>query len=275
MSMDSVSLSVIVPTFNESSRFREPLRIIAKYLCEQDYSSEIVVVDDGSDDDTFELVRELAGSLPVPVSIHRYTPNRGKGHALKVGFEAARGRRLLFTDADLSTPIETTADLLAALDSGAGLAIGSRWLTGANIEKHQPWYREWMGTVFTILVNALITRVSDATCGFKAFEGEVGRDLFARLRIYDWSFDAELLFLASRRGYDVAQVPVRWEDREGTRVSLVRDAVKSLIGLFRIRLNSALGRYERRHPSLAPSEVFRSNPEPVAFMGAEAGESSG
>jgi len=265
---NSVSLSVIVPVYNEALRFREPLGIIAKYLAAQAYSAEIVVVDDGSSDDTFHLVTELAPSLPVPVSVHRYTPNRGKGHALKVGFAVANGQRLLFTDADLSTPIETTADLMRALDAGADVAIGSRWLTGADVEKHQPWYREWMGAVFTLLVRALIANVSDATCGFKAFEGDVGRDLFSRLRVDDWSFDAELLFLATKRRHRVAQVPVHWEDREGTKVSLLRDAINSLIGLARIRINSATGRYEVPQPGSTPSEVWQSDPDADLIGGA-------
>lgn len=256
MSSEPPSLSLVVPAFNESERIALPLRRMASYLAEQSYGSEIIVVDDGSGDDTFELVCALGPELPVPLRVLRYSPNRGKGHALKVGFAASCADRILFTDADLSTPIEATASLLEQLEAGADVAIGSRWLKGAEVLVHQPWYREYMGRVFTLLVRGLIADVSDATCGFKAFRGDVGRDIFSLIRVRDWSFDAELLFLAHQRGYEIVEVPVEWEDREGTKVSLLRDAVNSFIGLIRIRLNSATGRYGRASGALPVRESW-------------------
>lgn len=240
-------VSVIVPAFNEAARIAEPLRRIDAYLAAQAYPSEIVVVDDGSTDDTQAAVVQLIAALQTPVRLYRYAANRGKGHALKVGFAEAAGQLLLFTDADLSTPIEEAGRLLAPLQEGFDIAIGSRRIAGAQVVVHQPWYRQQLGAVFTRLVRLLIAPVSDATCGFKAFTRRAGKDIFGRVRRADWSFDAEVLFLATRLGYRVQQVPVRWADQAGTKVRLGRDALRSLVGLFAIRANAVLGRYE--HPA--------------------------
>lgn len=250
------SLTLIVPAFNESTRIASSLRAIGAYLAAQSYSSEIIVVDDGSSDGTLDVVREAAAGLVPRVLVLRYPANRGKGYALKVGFAAARGERILFTDADLSTPIQEAEDLLAALEGDADIAIGSRKAPGAEILHHQPWYREQMGRAFTGIVRALIFDVSDVTCGFKAFRGEVGRDLFSRVRIFDWSFDAEVLWIARSRGYRLREVPVRWEDRAGTKVSLLRDALRSLLGLVRIRLNAARGVYGTPNASEPAPEAW-------------------
>jgi len=254
------SLSVVVPAFQEASRIEATLRALAAYLATHHPQSEILVVDDGSRDETAARARSAAASLATSsasaprVRVLRYARNSGKGHALKIGFAASRGARVLFTDADLSTPIEEMEALLARLDAGADLAIGSRKRAGARVEVHQPWWRESMGRVFTALVRTFITEVSDATCGFKAFDGARGRELFALLRIDDWSFDAELLFLAARRGLRIDEVPVTWRDRPGTKVRVVRDAAMSLVGLARIRANALLGRYAKPRPSDARIE---------------------
>jgi dolichyl-phosphate beta-glucosyltransferase len=243
------TLSVIVPAYNEAARIEAPLRRMCAYFAAQPYACEILVVDDGSDDDTSALVRRVAESAPVPVRALRYARNRGKGHALKVGFEAARGERILFSDADLSTPIEETEAFLLALDQGFDVAIGTRKHARARITLRQPRHREAMGRVFTWLVRRLLADVSDATCGFKAFRGPAGRDLFARVRIPDWGFDAELLMLVRRLGYRLTEVPVQWQDREGTKVRLLRDALRSGLALVRIAAGAALGVYERPTPS--------------------------
>ena len=243
MASEAPWFSLVVPAFNESDRIGPSLREMDAYLAGQPYSAEIVVVDDGSSDGTAGLVNQIARELATPLRLLRYEKNRGKGRALAVGMTASRGARILFTDADLSTPIEETVRLLAPLDSGADVTIGSRKGEGSEIRIHQPWYREQLGKVFTLIVRFLVAEVTDVTCGFKAFRGEVGRDLFSRLRIDDWSFDAELLMLTRQRGYKLVEVPVSWEDRPGTKVSLLRDGIGSLVGLFRIRWNAAQGIY--------------------------------
>jgi dolichyl-phosphate beta-glucosyltransferase len=252
----AIWLSLVVPAFDEAERLAEPLRAMSDYLQQQPYSSEIVIVDDGSTDATFETACATAAELPTPVRVLRYRRNAGKGHALKLGFAAARGQRILFTDADLSTPIHETERLLESLERGCDFAIGSRKMPGSEIRVRQPLYREWMGKVFTQLVRLSIADVSDATCGFKAFRGDVGRDLFSRLRIYDWSFDAELFWIAERRGYRHAELAVRWTDQAGTSVKLWRDVVTTLIGLVRIRLYALRGVYDRPHEVDAELEVW-------------------
>jgi dolichyl-phosphate beta-glucosyltransferase len=236
-------LSLIVPMYNESARVSASMTEIAAFLERQPFDAEIVAVDDGSSDDTAAVVANLAGTLDAPIRLIRYAGNRGKGYALKVGVAAARGERLVFSDCDLSTPIEELPRFLAALEQ-ADIAIGSRKLPGSELVRRQPRLRECLGVVFTWIVRTLIAPVSDATCGFKGFDRAVGKDLFSRQRIEGWSFDAELLRNARRRGYRLIEVPVRWEDRDGTKVNLARDVVGSLVGIARIRWYDLLGRYE-------------------------------
>lgn len=252
------ALSVVIPAFDESTRLREPLRAVGEYLAAQAYPAEIVVVDDGSCDDTARVAREVAEKLRVPVEVVRYAENRGKGFALKVGFARARGERILFSDADLSTPIEECARLLEQLERGYDVAIGSRWLRGARVEVYQPWYRVLLGSIFTLLVRLLAAPVSDATCGFKAYRGDAGRALFARARVPGWSFDAEILCLARHLGLRIAEVPVAWRDVRGSKVSLSRDVLGSLLGLVQIRSNLLRGVYERPAPLEAELEVWRN-----------------
>jgi dolichyl-phosphate beta-glucosyltransferase len=267
---ESIDLSVVIPAFNESVRLRDSLPEIGRYFAEQPYETELVLVDDGSADPTFETICELATASPVRVTVARYAPNHGKGHALKAGFELTRGRRILFCDADLSTPIEETERLLDILDRGTPVVIGSRKMKGASIEVRQPWLRESMGKVFTMLARRLAADVSDTTCGFKAFDGDVGRDLFSRVRIGDWSFDAEVLLLARLGGHRIHEVPVRWHDERDSKVRLVRDAMQSLLGLARIRTNVMRGRYRTAVPVQVPLEVRRFEPEDASVKSRQA-----
>jgi glycosyltransferase involved in cell wall biosynthesis len=262
-------VTVIIPVYNESARLREPFTAVQAYFRAQPYASEIVVVDDGSEDDTFEVVRD-ATQAAVPVRAFRYARNAGKGYAIKYGVAQARGELVLFTDIDLSTPIEEAAALLARLEAGADIAIGTRKTPGARIVVHQSWLRERLGKGFTWLVRHAITDVSDVTCGFKAFRASAARDIFARLRIYDWSFDAEALMLGKTLGYRLDEVPVTWEDRPGTKVRVLRDVVRSLLGLVRIRLNMVRGAYGSPAGALQPSETWESSAQPrLAPTGAD------
>jgi dolichyl-phosphate beta-glucosyltransferase len=162
-----------------------------------------------------------------------------------VGFAAAAGDVLAFSDCDLSTSLDALPDFLEALEAGADVAIGSRKSVEAIITRHQPIIREYMGRVFTWIVRRVIADVSDATCGLKAFRRDAGIDLFAHSRIDDWSFDAEILRIAHKRGYRISEIPVRWEDRDGTKVHLLRDVVGSLIGIARILRNDRTGVYDQ------------------------------
>jgi dolichyl-phosphate beta-glucosyltransferase len=242
------SVSIVIPAYQEALRIGATLRAIGAHFASAPFPVELLVVDDGSRDDTADVVRQAAPELGIPLRLLRYEPNRGKGFALKVGFAATRGARVLFSDADLSTPIEEADRLLAALDEGHDFAIGSRKREQARIEVRQPWLRETLGKGFTWLVRLLIADVTDATCGFKAYRGDAGRDLFARMRVYDWSFDAEILLVARQLGLRGTEIPVRWRDQAGTKVDLRRDVLRSLSGIARIRWNAALGRYAEPLP---------------------------
>jgi len=245
MNAGSTSFSLIVPAYNEAVRIGGPLVEMGNWLNAHCDRSEIIVVDDGSDDETCDVVRRTAPKLPTPLRLVRYQPNRGKGYALKVGFAVAAGDVLAFSDCDLSTSLDALPDFLAALERGADVAIGSRKSLAATITRHQPILRENLGRVFTWIVRHLIADVSDATCGLKAFRRDAGIDLFAHARIDDWSFDAEILRIAHKRGYRIAEIPVRWEDRDGTKVQLLRDVVGSLIGIAKILRNDRAGVYDR------------------------------
>lgn len=222
---------------NEAERLPRTLERIATHLGGRRGTWEIVVVDDGSRDRTAERA-EAAGA-----TVLRNEANRGKGYAVRRGMLAARGARRLMTDADLSTPIEELERLGARMDEGHDVVIGSRALPGARIEVRQPWYRENMGRLFNLFVRALaVPGVMDTQCGFKLFTAAAARDVFSAMRLDGFSFDVEALFLARRKGYRIAEVPVVWRNDAASRVSLVRGFL-AFPDLLRIRANAWTGRY--------------------------------
>jgi dolichyl-phosphate beta-glucosyltransferase len=241
--MNKVYLSVIIPAFNEETRIVSGLTRVLHFLDSQNYTFEMIVVDDGSLDRTQAIVREQFGDREQ-VRLHCVPNNRGKGAAIKCGMFLACGQYIFFSDVDLSVPIETLPTFLSYLENDCDLAIGSRQKTGACIEVHQPAHRELMGKAYSTLSRVLLgLNISDFTCGFKGFRGDVARALFAEQRFKGWSFDAEILFLARRKGCRIAEIPVIWRNHPATRVRLWRDAIGSLMGLLGIRLYGALGRY--------------------------------
>lgn len=235
-------LSIIIPAYNERGKIAPCIRSVASWFRRRGEPIELVVVDDGSSDGTAAEARAaLRGSRGGRVIACR--PNRGKGFAVRTGVKAARGERILFLDADLSTLPGEWPKLKARLDLGADLAIGSRKMRGARLDRRQPWWRERMGKVFTWLVRRLLVDVSDVTCGFKAMTRRAGRALFGAQRLDDWSFDAEILFLARKRFLRVDEVPVRWKDNPRSKVRPVRDALRSLAGIARIWFYFLTGKY--------------------------------
>lgn len=216
---------------------------LADYFRGQDYTVEFVIVDDGSTDNTSDMARQLLGKRD-DVRVLEEKPNRGKGHAVKVGMLAARGDLVLFTDADLSTPPDEIDKFWRWFEQGFDVVIGSRKMEGAVLERHQPLWRESMGKVFTWLTNRIATRdISDITCGFKCFTHDAAQRLFSRSIIDDWSFDAEVLFIAQKHKLRIKEVPVRWHDETGTKVRIIRDATRAFLGLLKIRLNWMRGKY--------------------------------
>ena len=217
-------------------------------------SVEIIVVDDGSADGTGDIAASVGRACGF-VTVLRGARNRGKGAAVRRGMLAARFGHVLFTDVDLSTPIEEASKLRAALAAGADVAIGSRRLAGSDVQVHQPWLREMAGRAFSGLVSLLLLPgIHDSQCGFKAFRRAAAQALFGRQRLDGFGFDAEILWLARQLGYRVAEIPIVWRDDRRSNVRLVRDSGGMLLDLGRVRLNSWAGRYalERPHSSPAP-----------------------
>src|SRR5439155_8704317 len=235
--MTEPALSVVVPALNEEDRLPRTLERIVSHLGRRREGYELVVVDDGSRDRTAERA-QAAGA-----TVLRNEATRGKGYAVRRGLLAGSGAGRLMTDADLSTPIEELDRLCARMDEGHDVVIGSRALPGARIEVHQPWYRENMGRLFNLFVRALaVPGVTDTQCGFKLFSASAARDVFSSARLDGFSFDVEVLFLARRKCYRIAEVPVVWRNDAASRVSLVRGFL-AFPDLLRIRTNDWRGRY--------------------------------
>lgn len=246
MPSDHPHLSVVLPMYNEEERITRSLHKLATYFASQDYSYEVVLVDDGSADRSIAVAQGILSEVPT-LRVLQSDRNYGKGHAVRTGMLAAKGDFVLFSDADLSTPIEELDKFWPYLNGGYDVVIGSRKMKGAVLERHQPWLREHMGKVFTWMTNRLITRnISDLTCGFKSFTHEAAQEVFSRQALNDWSFDAEIIYIAQRRGLKIKEVPVHWHDERGSKVKFPRDIIRSLQGLMKIRNNSRRGLYGPR-----------------------------
>lgn len=239
------SISIVIPAYNEERRLPGTLTSILGYLGSRDWAGwEIVVVNDGSKDATAAVAAQFAAAHPG-IRILENPGNRGKGYSVRHGMLEANGEWVLFTDSDLSAPIEELDKLVAAArEQGASVAIGSRALDRRLIEVHQSPFREVAGRIFNLLMRAATgLRFADTQCGFKLFERRAAQEVFRRQRIERWGFDAELLFIARRLGYKTIEVPVRWSHSEGTKVSMFGDSLNMFLDLLRIRRNQLLGRY--------------------------------
>ena len=241
--MRSPKLSVVIPCYNEEKRLVQGFSHFYNFLKSQNYSWEIILVNDGSVDKTSQIMKNLVKSKKE-VKIISYQKNQGKGYAIVQGILQANGKYILFSDIDHSVPIETIANFFNQFEKGFKVVIGSRRIKGAKILIHQNPLREFLGRGFTVLVNIAVGfRIHDATCGFKAFENKIAKKIFAKINVYDWAFDAEILFLCKKYNLKIAQVPVTWSDVKGSKVSLKKDIVGSLMGLFKIRLNDLTNKY--------------------------------
>jgi dolichyl-phosphate beta-glucosyltransferase len=226
--MRTPDLSIVVPAFNEAQRIVPTLAALASAAAARTPAFEILVVDDGSTDDTAAIVRRLAEAGPA-LRLVETRPNRGKGHAVRVGMLAARGAVRVMADADGSTPAEQLDALLAPIADGrAAVAVGSRYV-GGRAASDQPWWRRlWSRLVNAYVQRALVPGVADTHCGFKAFTAAAAEDLFGRAVIDGWTFDIEILALACRRGHRIVEVPVSWRDDPRSRVRPLRDLVRCL-----------------------------------------------
>lgn len=244
----TTTLSIIVPAYNEGTRLVKSLRSIVTYLDENAAESELIVVDDGSTDDTANAAREeLSISKTVRTSVISYQSNLGKGRAVRLGLLASRSDIALFMDADLSTPITEIPKLIEPISDGeSDLTFGSRALDHSLIGVHQPWRREQGGRVFNLLVR-LATGLPfwDTQCGFKAFRMSVCRPLIEGATIDRFGFDVELLYVAHRAGLRLKEIPVRWDHAEGSKVNVASDSLKTLSEVGRIRQQARRGVYDR------------------------------
>ena len=243
----SASLSVIIPAYNEAARLGKTVRAVVEYLRQNAPAAEVIVVDDGSSDETAEIARQsFSGAGDLRTSVISYKSNLGKGRAVRLGLLAARGDVTLFSDADLSTPITEAPKLVDPIVNGQyDVTFGSRALNRELIGVHQSWRREQGGRVFNLVVR-LATGMPfwDTQCGFKAFRMSVCRPLIEAATIDRFGFDVELLYLAFRAGLKLKEVPVRWDHNEGSKVSVLSDSFKMVNEVALIRQQARRGVYD-------------------------------
>lgn len=247
--------SIVIPAFNESARILATLQSIVSCIRQHGWSAEVVVVDDGSRDNTADVVRAFAATAPE-VRLLQNPGNRGKGYSVRSGLLQSFGEVVMFTDADLSAPIEEAEGLFAAIAAGADIAIGSRWLERGRQTHRQPLYRQFFGRCFNAVTRAVMNLpFADTQCGFKAFTRAAAQTVFQLQTIERWGFDPEILFIAIKRGYRITEVPVSWAHDERTRISYLKDGLKMLQEIAIVRWNALLGRYNKKVESLHRASV--------------------
>ncbi|HEY4593263.1 MAG TPA: dolichyl-phosphate beta-glucosyltransferase [Thermoanaerobaculia bacterium] len=234
MNENGIELSVVVPAYNEEKRLAPGLRQALDYLARRGEPYELLVVDDGSRDETIRVAESF---VPQGVRVVRHERNRGKGAAVRTGLLASRGRKVLISDADFSTPIEEVEKLERFLQDGTPLVIGSRGLADSQIRQRQPIYREMMGRTFNRLIRLFGVRgIRDTQCGFKLARGEEGRRIASELKIEGFAWDVEMIWLARRRGYGIAEVGVVWVNSPDSRVDPIRSSFSMLRDVITMRL---------------------------------------
>jgi glycosyltransferase involved in cell wall biosynthesis len=238
--------SIVIPAYNESARIPATLQSVVECVRAQGWSAEVVVVNDGSRDSTADVVRAFARNAPE-VRLLENPSNRGKGYSVRSGLLQALGEVVMFTDADLSAPIEEAERLFAAISDGADIAIGSRWLEKGRQIHRQPLYRQFFGRCFNAVTRGVMgLRFADTQCGFKAFTRAAAQTVFQLQTIERWGFDPEILFIGLKRGYRIVEVPVSWAHDERTRMSYLKDGMKMLEEIAIIRWNALRGRYGKQ-----------------------------
>lgn len=240
--MKTPFLSIIIPAYNEESRLPRTLEQILVFLNKQNYSFEVIVVENGSSDLTFEVAKEYA-KTHTSVNVLK-EEQRGKGNAVRRGMLAAKGEYRFICDADLSMPIEEVAKFIPPQLTDFDIAIGSREAPGA-VRYNEPSYRHFGGRAINLLIRLFILpRFQDTQCGFKCFRAEVAEDLFRQQTLTGWSFDIEILYLARRKKLRIVEIPIDWYFYADSKVNAVRDALKMISDIFRIHLNAIRGKYD-------------------------------
>ena len=241
--MEPRTYSIVIPAYNESERIVATLDKVLAHIAQERWVAEIVVVNDGSRDDTAEIVRRY-GRQNAAVRLVENPGNRGKGFSVRNGMLHANGETILFSDADLSSPIYEAKKLFAALEAGADIAIGSRWLRSETQTQRQSLLRQVFSRTYNILLRLLLgLRFKDTQCGFKAFKREAAQQIFPRQRIERWGFDPETLYLARKAKLRVDEIPVEWANDDRSKVNPVRDGMRMFTEILRVRWNDMTGKY--------------------------------
>jgi glycosyltransferase involved in cell wall biosynthesis len=248
--------SIVIPAYNESARLGSSLEKILDYIQKRQWQAEILVVNDGSGDNTSEIARSFERRYPA-VRLIENPGNRGKGYSVRNGMLHASGEKLLFTDADLSSPIEESEKLFAALDEGAEVAMGSRWLQRELQTERQPLHRQLLGRLFNLVLRLVLgLSYEDTQCGFKAFTRRAADVIFPRQRVERWGFDPEILYLARKFQLKIVEVAVGWAHDDRSKINPLIDGVKMFWELLRVRGYDLSGKYEqasyRATPASAP-----------------------
>ena len=243
--MSHPRLSIVIPAYNESARIEATLTRVMECVEGQRWDAEVLVVDDGSKDDTAAIVERWMDAHPR-LHLVKNGGNRGKGYSVRNGLLQAAGEIVLFTDADLSAPMEEANRLFGAIAAGADVAIGSRWMERNRQTIQQPLYRQFFGRCFNAITRGVMgLPFKDTQCGFKAFKREAAQVIFRLQRIERWGFDPEILFIARKLRYRIVEVPVTWGHDERSRMSYLKDGMKMLEEMAVIRYNSLAGRYDK------------------------------
>jgi len=239
--------SIVIPAYNESARIGATLGKVLAYVHAQGWHAEVIVVNDGSRDDTAQIVQEFA-QKDAALRLIENPGNRGKGYSVRNGMLHSQGSIVLFSDADLSSPIEEAPKLFRALEEGADVAIGSRWLRAETQTRRQPLHRQLFGRVFNLALRVTLgLQFADTQCGFKAFKQAAVKAIFPLQKIERWGFDPEILFLARKLGFKTKEVPVAWGHSGGTRINPVIDGSRMVLEMLRVRWWSITGKYDGRN----------------------------
>jgi dolichyl-phosphate beta-glucosyltransferase len=251
-SLERPEISIIIPAYNESARISNALTEVVSCVRERAWHAEILVVNDGSTDRTVDIVQEFSQKNPEVRLLDNFR-NRGKGYSVRNGMLHAVGDMVMFTDADLSAPMQEAELLFDALRDGADIAIGSRWLERGRQTVKQPLYRQFFGRCFNAITRVVMgLPFADTQCGFKAFRRPVAHTIFQLQRIERWGFDPELLFIAIKRGFTVKEVPVTWGHDERSRLSYLKDGINMLEEIAYVRWEAFAGAYDRKVGEFTP-----------------------
>ena len=244
--MSKIFLSLVIPAYSEEKRISNTIDEFINYLNKQNYTYEIIIVDDGSRDNTWNLLTNYSARYNF-IRIFRNLRNMGKGYSVRRGIEVAKGEYILFSDADLAVRPECIFQIIKELRNGTDIVIGSRDIKGASIETPQPWSRRKLGTLFNAAIRKfIISDFLDSICGFKGFKANVAKTICKEQTLHGYCFDVEILLIAQKTGYSIKEIPVIWNDKTGSKLSIL-DSPAILLEIIKIKINQIKGRYNKNN----------------------------